>query len=279
MKSKLLVMGIAGALIIGTFESCKKKTDTVVANSADTDTQTAQDQAYAESTYNDAYASVNDAASIHGELGKTGGETVILQSNASITVSDIRTFPIKVTIDFGTGTTCKDNKVRSGQIIATLSGKYRDSGTVITITFNGYTVNGDKVEGVKTVTNEGHNANGNLHYAISVDGKVTRKNGNVILYKSSRDREWIQGSSTPGLGDDMYSITGSASGTSSNGNIYSLTITKPLIVAFACRFIEAGTVDIAITGKADRIVNYGDTANCDANATVTINGKVYNIVM
>lgn len=278
MKSKLLIMGIAGALIFGTVESCKKKTDTVV-TSADTDTQTAQDHAYAESSYNDAYASVNDAASVHSEIGKTGGETVILPSGASITVSDVHTFPIKMTIDFGTGTMCKDNKMRTGQIIATLSGKYRDSGTVITITFNGYTVNGDKIEGVKTVTNEGHNANGNWHYAIAVDGKVTRKNGNMIIYKSSRDREWIQGSNTPGLGDDMYSITGSASGTSSNGNIYSLTITKPLIVGFACRFIEAGTVDIAITGKADRIVNYGDTANCDANATVTINGKVYNVIM
>jgi hypothetical protein len=275
MKSKLLAFGLVTAMALGGFQACKKKTDTVV----DSDTQTAQDQSYAEATYNDAYASVNDAANMHPEMGKTAGETVILPSGVTVTVSDVQARPIKVTIDFGTGTTCKDGKVRAGQILASLSGKYKDSGTVIAITFNNYTVNGDKVEGTKTVTNEGHNAKGNVHYAISVTGTVTRKNGNVIIYQSTRDREWIQGYGTPTPFDDVYSITGSASGTGSNGKTYSATITKPLIVSLACRFIEAGTVDVAITGKADRIVNYGDTANCDDVATVTINGKVYTINM
>lgn len=277
MRNKLWILGLIAAVCLGT--ACKKKTDTTT-TVVDNDTQTAQEHSYAETTYNDAYASVNDAASIHSEVGKTGGATVILPSGTNITVTDVKKFPITMTIDFGTGDTCKDGKVRTGKIIATLSGKYKDSGTVITITFNNYTVDGDKVDGKKTVTNEGHNTNGNIHYAISVNGTITRKNGNVITYTSTRDREWTQGSRTPlDPFDDVYSITGSANGTGSNGKTYNVTITKPLIVSLACRYIEAGTLDIAITGKADRIVNYGDTPNCDNKATVTINGKDYALVM
>ena len=44
-----------------------------------------------------------------------------------------------VTIDFGTSPClCKDNRYRQGQIIASYTGKYRDSGSVINITYNNY---------------------------------------------------------------------------------------------------------------------------------------------
>src|SRR6202012_2249016 len=96
-------------------------------------------------------------------------ETLDMLSGPNINISlDTTSNTRKIVVDFGTGTTCKDGKVRSGQIIATWTGPYRATGTMITITFNNYTINGDKVTGTKTVTNEGLNANGNIHYKIEV---------------------------------------------------------------------------------------------------------------
>ena len=72
--------------------------------------------------------------------------------------------------------------------------------------------------------------------------------------------------------DDVFTITGSASGTNSKGNAFTILITKPFIRQLACRFIVSGTVQTTeSTRKFTRVLDYGDE-KCDALATITING-------
>jgi hypothetical protein len=268
LKLGTLVLG--AGLFIASFSSCKK------ADNVTADTQAADDNSYAEATYNDAFNAVDVAAKNNTSFFKTSEATLDMLSGTSITITiDSTGITRKLTIDFGTGTTCKDGKTRSGQIIATWTGRYRDAGTVITITFVNYTVNGDKVEGTKTVTNLGKNSNGNIHYSIVVKGaKITTSKG-VISWESTRDREWVAGSNTMDIFDDVYNITGSASGTNIKGVSYTITITSPLVVNLACRFIESGTLSISTSNSTSTgIVDFGN-GTCDDLATFTWNGKTY----
>jgi len=78
--------------------------------------------------------------------------------------------------------------------------------------------------------------------------------------------------------DDTYSITGSASGTRANGESYTITITQALVRKMSCYWFESGKVEITPAGKLTRTLDYGSTG-CDANATVTIAGVSFNIVL
>jgi len=275
LKPKIILL-VAG-IILTLLYSCKKS------GPISADTQAAQDNAYAEGTYSDAYNAVTVAANSNGSTSmfKTAQATLDMLSGGitvNITIDSIG-IGKTLTLDFGTGTACKDGRTRSGQIIAKWNGRYRDSGTVISITFNNYTVNGDKVTGTKTVTNLGHNLQGNLHYKIVVTGASITTSTGTISWQSTRDREWIAGESTLTWVDDVYSITGSASGTNRKGQTFTITIVKPLIVALDCYWIESGSFDISTSvSSSTGTVDYGPL-NCDPNATFTWNGKTYDFTL
>jgi hypothetical protein len=79
----------------------------------------------------------------------------------------------------------------------------------------------------------------------------------------------------------MYSITGSAFGTTAGGTSFTSTITSPLIrnMAIGCRrHFTQGTIEHTPSGKATRYIDYG-TGACDDQATVTINGNTYTITL
>ena len=131
---------------------------------------------------------------------------------------------------------------------------------------------------MKTITNMGRNANNNLHYSISVqNASVTSPQNKTITWQSSRDREWIAGESTLlDPTDDVYLITGSASGTGSAGNSFTVTITEALRVALNCKWITAGKLTLQPQNLSARYIDYG-TGACDNDATVTVNGSTYNV--
>jgi len=276
LKPRLILFMIG--LVLFSLDSCKKN-DT---GSVSADTQAAQDNAYAEGTFSDAYDAVNVAemSNGNGSMFKTSNQQLEMLSGGSITIIfDSLSITRKITIDFGSKSECKDGRERSGKIIATWTGRYRDSGTVITITFENYEVNGDKISGTKTITNLGHNSSGNLHFSIVVrDAKIVTSTG-TITWQSTRDREWIQGERTYDWSDDKYSITGSASGTNRKGQIFTITIVKPLIVALNCRWIEQGSFDISTSASnSTGTVDFG-SGTCDDQATFTYNGKTYNFTL
>lgn len=273
----LLIMSVVTALSFG---GCKKDKE-------DTDQRAAIDNAVCENAFNDVFKQVDNGAK---QTSQSGAQKIMQLDSigcatVSITPFDTITWPKTLTIDFGTSNClCSDNKYRRGKIIANLTGRYRDAGTVITVTLDNYFVNDNQVEGTKTITNMGHvgtyNGGNNLKYSIVVtDGKITTSDG-VATWSSTRYREWIEGESTtwPNWQDDVYLITGSASGTTINQNTYTILITNALRVALDCKWVESGTLEVTPQGLATRTLDFG-SGNCDNQATVTINGVTYIITM
>jgi len=259
------------------FTSCKKE-------EKDMDTNAAADHALAEGTFNDVNNISDEAA--NGSLSSyltqntsESGERALLSSCATIT-HDTVSSPRKLIIDFGTiNCLCGDGRNRRGIINVSYTGRYRDSASTHTISFTDYFVNDNQVLGTKTVTNKGHNAAGNLSYSITVNGQIVKANGGgTITWTSNRIREWILGEGTVNWFDDVYLITGNATGTSASGNTFQADITSALRKEIGYRHIVSGILNITPSGKATRILNFG-TGTRDNQATVTINGNVHNITL
>ncbi len=243
--------------------------------------RSAIDNATAENMFNDLYKQASDAV-MAAQDSAEGNKTMLqsLSSCATLTITpfDLTTFPKTVTLDFGSvnclGT---DGRYRRGVVEMTITGWYRDSGTVVTVEPQGYYVNDNLVQGVKTLTNKGRNNDGNLVYDLFVDGSVTTSDG-TIQWTSTRQNEWKEGESTVfNPWDDLYMITGTADGTNIEGEEFNVVINTALRILVGCRWITSGVLTLS-SGTFSMSVDYGSGA-CDATAVVTINGEEYNIVM
>ncbi len=260
--------------------SCTKSSSS--GNNTDNSTQSASDNSFAESTNNDV-TSISAQSEDNGVTGSYGDSTFsfILSPCASVSIDNIST-PHKLIIDFGTDNClCYDGKYRRGKILVTYSGLYRDSASSHAITFDNYYVNNYKVDGTQTVVNNGHNAAGNLTFSVNVNSTITDSTGKTLTYTSARTREWVAGESTDGLfgwTDDVYSITGAASGTAFDGTQFTSSISSPLIVALNCHWIEKGTIDFTPAGKLPRTIDFGN-GDCDNKVAVSIAGISFNIVL
>jgi hypothetical protein len=281
---------MAAAVISMVFISCRKEKD----NDEDKETTSARDNALAEGTYNDV-ANIADQASVSSTLSTYSApdnsdptkefSSTLISSCATIT-RDTIAIPHTIIINFGTSNClCNDGRNRRGIINVSYNGHYRDSASTHTITFTDYYVNDNKVSGTKTVVNNGHNSAGNLTYSITVNGQIDRPASGAtpartITWTSNRTREWIVGENTAVWGDDVYLITGTANGVSAplggTATSFTITITSALRREIGCRHFVSGKFDLTPSGKATRHVDFG-TGACDNDATVTINGHLYNV--
>lgn len=247
------------------FTSCKKNN-----NDDDTDTSVSQNHNSVESEV-DGVTQQMDAAALSKGLNKTG--PVITFDTASAT----RT----MTVDYGAATTCSDGKVRSGKIIVTWTGHYRDAGAVKTVHFENFISNGNVFDNasVKTVTNKGKNSSNQTYFEINANIIVTlASNGVTVEWNSSRVRTWISGENTTAITDDVYMLTGTTSGVNRKGISYTATITSPLTIDLSCnlRRITKGVIELQPAGKLKRVIDFGDGA-CDGTVTVTIGNRKYTV--
>ena len=283
MKTKQLTLGLALVAIVSAsiFSSCRKKE----VEEKDRDTMSAKDQSLASST-------VNDMTNIADEAGKGNATTTssfkTAESNAILSACSVITYDTlaaakTITVNFGaTNCLCNDGRNRRGSLVINFTGRYRDSNTVITVTPQSYFVNDNQVTGSKTITNKGHNAANHLVYEINANISIIKASGaGTVTWQSTRQREWISGESTLTWSDDIYSITGSANGTTAGGTPFTSVITSPLIrnMSFGCRrHFTQGTLEHTPGGKATRYIDFGN-GTCDDQATVTINGTTYTITL
>jgi hypothetical protein len=279
MRTKLffpLALALAASVAIG---SCRKSD-----RDEDKETQSSSDNAIAESAFNDIFKQLDDAASATPDVNRLAPGASVQAGCATVTVNPAlpnTSFPKTLTVDFGSSyVLCSDGRYRKGIITATFSGKYRDSLTVITISTNNYYVDNYAVQGTKTITNKGRNSSGNIWFDINVQNAIiTTPQGKTITWQSARQREWIAGEGTlANVLDDVYLITGSATGTGTTGNSFSATITQALRVEIGCKWIVSGKLTLQPENIAARYIDFG-AGGCDNAATVTINGNTYNIEM
>ena len=252
---------------------------------------TASDYSAAETAFEDVFDIVDEEAQQQGDLnGFVPIEGAEDRGCAEVTITRNSTdiFPLTMTLDFSNdGCALPDGREVSGIITTVFTGRLRDAGSIFTITFSNFVLNGNTINGTKTITNNGLNTAGQLSYTIVVEnGSVVLANGTTVTYQTNRTRTWVEGMDTnfendgmAGVMDDVWEITGTASGVNRNGNAYEVNVTTPLRREMDCRWLTAGVMEIDSDGfDKTIIIDYGD-GTCDDKATVTIGIFQREIVM
>lgn len=253
-KSILKISAILFALAVFTLSACEK-TDTSV------DTQSAQDDARAQSATADAFAIAGDG----GDGGKSMGcDTIIL-------LSEPGTFPKRIKIQFSDeGCDVLENGViRKGAIYVTFD-KIWGEGATLTTTFENYSFDGNKFEG--TITGTYNKILPYPEHTITATNCVlTKTDGKTISYNSTQTFKMIEGALTPLiLRDNVLEINGSSNGTNAAGVQFS-TASIGIIKANGCKFPKAGTVTFG-DGAVLNFDEDGDSTNamvCNSLVKVT----------
>ncbi len=261
MKNTLWILIV---FVLATLGACRKDKEKVFDNSF------ARDNNEAENLFSDLYKVVDDVS------GQTDGIREDGIGCIDTIIVDTVSVPRSITIDFGTDDCVgEDGRIRNGIIFVTYTGRYRDEGTVITVTPQNYTVNSYAVNGTKVITNMGMNDIEQPYFSIEVDGSITAPgNAWTTTWNSSRTRTWVEGydENSNTIWDDVYEITGGAEGVNRFGNPYSIGITNALRVEIGCPWIVSGVLTITPQEADTRTVNFG-SGDCNNGFTVTVNGE------
>jgi hypothetical protein len=278
MRSKkilisLFTFAIAGFLLLG----CSKD---VINTLTQKESNADKNSVFAEQTFDQEQIIVDGVMMSYGG-SKSPKAGLTTSSPCQIITFDLLSSPMKATIDFGTvNCPCADGKNRRGKIIVTFNGRLSDSLTFVTSTFDNYFVDDDQVTGTRTVTNKGHNTAGHINFQIITDGSIIlANNGGTITYKTNHNREWTEGGSTPlDISDDVYTLSGSSSGTTTTNQAFTIVISSPLVWTISCNHFVKGVFDLTPADEVTRTVDFGN-GECDAIATVTVLGFTFQITL
>lgn len=223
-----------------------------------------------------AYDDVFDVILKDGESNNVAGKG---NSCATVTLNNTEpnTYPKIMTIDFGAGCISTNGVTRKGKLIATLSGKIRTAGTTISVSFENYSVNGFKLEGAFSITNNSGGA-GLGFTTQTTNGKITYPDGTTYYtHSGSHTITQTAGAGTPTFNDDVFSLTGSGTTTSSAGNSLTISITTPLVKIVECKNIVSG-VQAFTYNSISGTLNYGD-GTCDNLATLIIGSYIQTVTL
>lgn len=204
----------------------------------------------------------------------------------SIEPLDLTTWPKTITVDYGPeNITGLDNHQRRGKLIINADNFPREVGAEWVITFEDFYHDNFKVEGEQTITYKGLNASEHPVYSCTVkDGVITSADDKKFYFEQETEREWIAGYDTPlNFCDNDYEITGTHGGKSSDGYIYSMSTTTPLVVGTCCRWIKEGILYIGLDNyDLSCEINYkpaSDTGedSCNNLASVTVFGETFEV--
>jgi hypothetical protein len=263
MKNKILILLFASAILV---VSCRKEQRDTLGSSISTDNNTA------ENLFSDMFKVVDEVS-----LNTAGIREDLIGCIDTIIV-DTTSNPKTVLIDFGNDECIgNDGRIRKGKLNITYTGRYREEGTVISIMPENYTVNGNLIQGLKTIENLGPNSSGQLHYAVTVNGTVTAPGyAWNISWSANRIRTWVEGQNTGTPWDDVYEITGSGSGINRNGVSYTSSITQALRAKLNCAWLVSGSITLQPQDHETRYIDFGNGA-CDSGFTVTVDGETYQL--
>jgi hypothetical protein len=179
------------------------------------------------------------------------------------------TWPNTITVDYGAdGCTRPDGRVLKGKLIIYQTDEIRNAGAVRTINHENFFVDDVQVEGEKTWTNNGIDANGFFSYTKNAtDMKLTFNDGTSTTWTKTRTSTLIEGGNTVIHLDNVWSSTGSASGVNRNGVQFTATIVEPLIKKATCRWISKGIINLTRNDRTGTL-DFGD-GDCDRFANYT----------
>ncbi|MBC5994947.1 hypothetical protein [Pontibacter cellulosilyticus] len=269
MKNRLLnlfVLLLLGSTFILT--ACQRDNEDA---QAAIEAESAEDNALAEGEFTSLDSFVEDASAAEPLLAGSMATAASLPSCATTSYNrDSRT----LTIDFGTtNCLCRDGLYRRGKLVAVFNGSYGEVGSSVTITPQNYFVNDNQIAGTKVRTHLG-----NRKMSVVVTGASITTPKGTATWQANRVIEKIAGYDTPIITDDVWLITGEASGVNRRGVAYTAVIEQPLkkVLSFGCaRNFVSGVLTITNQRGGTLSVNYDPIGGepCDKVAEVTINGR------
>ncbi|MFW5975000.1 MAG: hypothetical protein ACOCQ6_02220, partial [Bacteroidota bacterium] len=267
--SLFILMAMFMALV-----SCDKSNDP---SGPAPDMETSKDLILAESLFAEIKDMSDDAVS--SLEGQKSTMTPYLGPCAEITIDNQDTLFV-LTVDFGDENCLgNDGRYRRGKIINTYSGAYWQEETVITHETEDYFVNDNEVIVSKTVTNQGADEDGYPTFTIEENGSIVlAETGDTITRTAFRERKWVEGYDTFRRLDDVYHITGNASGKDRLGRDYESEITTPLRREVTCQHFVSGVRTTTMEELPTRTLDYGD-GECDNVATLIIDDQEFTITL
>jgi hypothetical protein len=186
-----------------------------------------------------------------------------------------------ITVDFGSGCTGTDGKVRAGKILIQYTQRLYIPGAMLTISLDSFYVDNHHIEGVKTMTNVSPSIQSNISLQTTLDnGKVTWPDGSFATREFDRTSTWVRANNP--INDELI-VDGSASGTRRNGVSYTASTLSPLKFRRACRIqgirmAVEGSLLIQRSNHDDLTIDFG-TGDCDRTITLTMNGQSQTITL
>ena len=239
MKKNLYTYLAVACLATLTFVASCKKTEEISTIDTDTVIESVQGDETISDTFSELFLITSQDVSLFETPVSNGTSVLTTESTNSstwivpnttcrtVTVNPTgNVFPKTVTIDYGTG--CDEGgKLKKGKIIAVFSGRFKQAGTTINITFDNFYINGDKIEGTKSIVNNGPNAAGNYSFTVTINHNRIHASSRTSTLTTVKTITWIENSNTSPT-DDEFSITGSLSATTAGGKTYSYTTLEPV---------------------------------------------------
>ncbi len=190
-------------------------------------------------------------------------------------IVDTTSNPMTITIRFN-GICMENGNEKSGEIMATFSGKYDYLSTVVNVSFSNYIFNGYPISGTLAYNFQGI-VNGNPTYGITTtEYALENSKQRMLKFSGSQQLAITAGETTATVSDDTYSISGSATGRTFEGNDYNVLIDENLVLKGNCNWISSGTATVSPENKHPRLLNFG--SSCDNNGTAQIYGLSYEVV-
>jgi hypothetical protein len=120
-----------------------------------------------------------------------------------------------------------------------------------------------------------------MTFAVVVQNAViTNPDGEDFTWESQRTRVWSEGEATawPIVMDDVFEISGEASGTTYSNLNFFIETTEPLRFERDCEWIVSGELQLTPEGYVTKTLNYGD-GDCNNKASLTVNGVTIQITL
>jgi len=179
-----------------------------------------------------------------------------------------------LTIDYGTGSLCKDStEVRKGKLIDAFKlviglrnrGNYN---LMEAVTFQGFQKDSVQVDGVFT----SQSTSDTLSILTIQNAKLTYSNGTFASWNGTLTNRYILAGTFHERNSESRQVTGSISGINRQGTSFSVTIAKAILYQYSCsrNIPVAGTIDLTV-GAIVSTIDFG-TGSCDKEYTITTGG-------
>ena len=283
MKKKNGLIGlmfVAAAAVILTQSCSKDDTGSIT----ETDIALAKDDAYVEALFDELDdLAIAELTTLDDNDYQTAGLKSTSEGNCYTVIvnhPDNTTFPKEITIDFGNGCTVVfngDSITRSGQININISNRWSVQNAVQVMTFHNFYFNGAKVEGTRTMTNNGLNEQNRLEIATHLEnGKVTFGENSFMTRTASHVREWKRNQNP--MNDTIF-VSGSANGANVLGETYNREITEPLVLVHCAALqyrwaVASGKVSVTNSGRGNMIIEHTGSG-CDSDVVIEKEGDQY----